>query len=146
MLTASDEENFQYLAAHLLGFDLGGGAVGDDISVLDEREPMTMFSFIHVMCSNKNGNALGNEFVKQIPECAAGKWVNACSGFIEEEYIGAMQDRRTEREALTPTTREFPGFGMFSPFQPRHLQSVIDSVFQFRIGYAVCCTVEIEVL
>ena len=88
---------------------LGDGADGDQLRLVDVADAATTLGLVHVMRGDEEGDAFAGELKEQVPERAARYRVDAGGGLIEEDNLGRVDDGAGKSEALLPSTGELSG-------------------------------------
>ena len=74
------------------------GSFRYDFSAVQHKNLLTQFSFIHIRCADKDGNAFfRHQLLQDGPQLATGQWVDAYGRLVQQQEPG-----RTDQGAGQP--------------------------------------------
>jgi len=138
--------NFDDASAHLFFFDVARRAGRDEPPLVNEREPMTLLGFIHVMRRHKNRRALRGELVQQSPKIAATHRVHAGGRLVEKQQLRFVQNRGGEREPLLEAAGKVGGEFAFATDQAGEFERDAPARVQLFAPHAIRASVKIQIL
>ena len=80
-----------------------GGAVGDELAVIDISDVAAALGFVHVVRGNKESDAVPGELEQQVPKLAPRDRIDARGRLVEKKQLGFVQHGAAERQALLPS-------------------------------------------
>jgi hypothetical protein len=81
------------------------GALGYHLAVIHDRNTIAKkFRFLHVVCGQYDCHAFGVQVSHQFPQIALGLGIKSGSRFIKKQYLGFVNERTCNREALFLST------------------------------------------
>ena len=83
--------------------DVGSGAGGDVSAVRHEYEPVALFGFLHVVGGDEHADTTVGLVVDGIPQARTREWIDAGSGFVEDEQVGFVRESDGEGELALQT-------------------------------------------
>ena len=88
------------------GDQLAGRALGDDLAVVDDRDPVAEpLGLVHVMSGQDDRAAAVAEVADHVPELPAGLRVQAGRRLVEEQELGVADQRDARRPAAAAGRR-----------------------------------------
>src|SRR5271156_3891425 len=88
---------------------LRGGAVGDELAVVNVRDVAAALGFVHVVGGDKKSDAMAGKFEKQIPQLTARDRIDARGRLIEKKQFGFVEHGATKGEPLLPAAGKLRG-------------------------------------
>src|SRR5690242_6993540 len=99
------------------GDQIGGRALGDDLSVIDDGEAITeALGFVHVMRGEQNCASVALKDADDIPQLAPALRVQAGRWFIQEQNFWITHQRGRDCQTLPLATGKFayPGVSLLA--------------------------------
>ena len=93
----------------MLGLEVGGRVAEQQLALMHESDAMAALGFVEIGGGGENGHAFGDEFVENAPEVAARNRIDARGGLVEQDHLGAMNERADQAEFLLHAAGEFAG-------------------------------------
>ena len=84
-------------------FQFIGCAKGANLAVHHDRDTVTIFSLVHIVCGYKNGDATTGSIVDEFPELTTCSGIDTTRGFVEEHHTWVVEYRDREGQLLLPT-------------------------------------------
>ena len=77
-----------YLVLTNLAFERRGSIEGDDLTMVDDSDTITIFSFFHVVSRHKDGETCSlAQSQHMLPDAASCLWIKANGWLIEKECL-----------------------------------------------------------
>ena len=101
-----------------VGFDLGRGALADEFAFVDDDDAAGEgVGFFEVVGGEEDGFAVGGQGADLGPEGAAGFYVEADGGLVEEDEVGVAGEGEGEEDTLFLAAGELTKEAVFEAFE-----------------------------
>src|SRR2546421_2726098 len=98
-------QTYQVLTDHT--FERRGSIEGDDLTMVDDGDAITIFSFFHVVCRHKDGESRSlAQAQHMLPDAASRLWIKAYGWLIEKERLWFVQQSACNLQTTFHTTGE----------------------------------------
>ncbi len=131
----------------VLSFKLGWCAHGYDFAVVDDGHPVGIFvGFLHVMCGEKNGQALFFIQVLNVsPDVIARLRVKAECWLVKEQNTRVVKQSASNFQSSFHTAGKFLGQAVAPIPEVNQFQKLFDAWFVERFGEAIKHGVEFHI-
>jgi hypothetical protein len=106
---------------------LARAAIGDELAMIENRQAMAAFGFVHQMRRHENRRAGIDEIEQRVPEFTPRLRIDRAGRFVEQEQVGLVQHRRGQGEALFLPARQRAGEPVAQVAEPVALEQFPDA-------------------
>ena len=110
----------QQFAAERGLLELRRTADGDQTSMIDQRRPVAVLGFVHVMGRDQDRHAVAGEAVDEVPEAPPRRRLDARGRLVQEQDGRPVQHGAAKRQALLPAARKRSDQRLLAAVKPRH--------------------------
>src|SRR5207248_1258945 len=105
LLGCGRDEAYLVLTDH--AFERSGSIEGDDLTMVDDGDTITIFSFFHVVSGHKDGKSCTLAQSQHVfPDAAPGLWIKANGWLIEKECLWFVQQTARDLQTALHTAGE----------------------------------------
>ena len=127
-------------------FQLVGRLATHETSFEHQPHSVAAFRFVEVSRGDYHRQAFLDELIQDGPEVAAGNWIHAVRGFVQEKHFRAMQQAAHQRQFLLHPSGKLAGLPPSEGFHAGHVEEFAHQRISLGVGNSKEIGVEEKIL